>query len=101
MLMIVALFLSPTCMTQWIANLFSHPTPTQDEFSVSDVFIGRDLRLDVQEVSLPCGHVNYFAKLYWYSPEARNWVTIGIIMQNHLDDAIELLQKAKMFIDAQ
>jgi len=87
-------------MTQWIANLFSTARPKKDEPQVTQVFFGQDLRLDVQEVSTPCGHVAYFVKLYWYSPIARNWIDIATVSQDYLGDAIELLQTARSFIDA-
>jgi hypothetical protein len=90
----------PLFMTQWIANLFSDVKPKRDAPSLMNVFFDRDLRLDVKEFCLPCGHISYLVELHWYSEKKRDWLDMALVHESDLESTINLLQQASTFLKA-
>lgn len=69
-----------------------------DDLSVVSVFSDLELRVDLKERVLPCGHTGYWLSLYWYSSEKHDWLDIGILHESDLERMISLLQEAHVYL---
>lgn len=90
---------SPTFMTHWISGLLSrkHSKPVSD-LTLAAAFSDKDLRVDLKELPLPCGHLAYAAVISWYSEEMRDWIEIGFVHESDLERVVRLLQEAQEYL---
>ncbi len=56
------------------------------------------LRARVSKHPRGCGHTGYFIDLDMYVERDREWVTVGVVSDTVMQDAIILLQQSQEFI---
>jgi hypothetical protein len=93
------LFGSPFPMTSWMSGLLGRKKHNPlDELGVTTVLSDRELRVEVRERCLPCGHVTYWVSASWYSADAHDWLDIALVHESDLERLIALLQDANAFV---
>ena len=58
-----------------------------------------DVRMDLLEYPLPCGHSGYRIDLEYHAAKLDRWVEIASLRDFNLDEALALLTEAKRCID--
>lgn len=86
-------------MASWMTGLLGrkHKNPVND-LSVVNVFSDLELRVDLKERLLPCGHSAYWVSLHYYSSEQHDWVDVGILHESDLERMLNLLQEANAYL---
>ena len=82
-------------MSGLLGRKHTHPL---DDATVVSVFSDLELRVDLKERLLPCGHTNYWLSLNWYSEEKREWLDIGVLHAADVERMIALLQEANAYV---
>lgn len=56
-----------------------------------------DVRMELLEVRLPCGHVGYVVELEFHSGD--EWIPIAVLRDFNLDASIDLLKQSQKCVD--
>jgi hypothetical protein len=86
-------------MTHWIGGLLrrKRPSPIND-LTLAAVFSDKNVRVDVKERPLECGHLAYWVVAYWYSEESHDWIELAFIHESDLERVVRLLQEAQTYV---
>lgn len=83
---------------QWLANTIGKLF-TDDAGPVCVMHVRQDdVRLDVWEYLLPCGHPGFRVELEYRLEEPDTWIPIASLRDFNIDAAMALLQEAKRCI---
>jgi hypothetical protein len=88
-------------MLQWIANLIGRArrqANTEDSLPCVQAYADGNVRVEVVEYLLPCGHNAYGIKGRYFVEEYDEWVPIAELRDFNADTAVSLLQKAADFV---
>jgi hypothetical protein len=87
---------------KWISGLFRRirkPAP-KEKFSCVYSLAERNVRLDVLEYLLPCGHRAYSVHGEFYVEEMQQWITVIDLRDYNMNAASEMLCKAVEAVSA-
>ena len=88
-------------MRNWIANLIRQlRRPASTEENLPCVYSAADdnIRVDVLEHLLPCGHCAYSIRGECYIEELRDWIKIVDLRDYNAETAIKLTSRAARFV---
>jgi hypothetical protein len=85
---------------RWIADLINRLVSDTDLVPGCLVAQSRDdVRMELFEYALPCGHTGYGVTLAYHVPEQDEWLPIALLRDFNLDASIALLVQAKQCIE--
>ena len=88
-------------MREWILNLFGLK-PTSDpleELECLQTYSSDDLRVRILVCPLPCGHPAFWIEESCFDALNDRWLPMALYREFHLGSAIELLERARDYID--
>jgi hypothetical protein len=90
----------PAFMKIWLGGIIRRRERNPiDDLQTAAVFSDMDIRVDLKERPLPCGHLAYFAVVYRFDPEVRDWYESAVTHESDLDRVIRLLQEAQAYVE--
>jgi hypothetical protein len=88
---------------QWIANLIRRlrkPATTEESLPCVHSLAEGNVRIDVLEYQLPCGHCAYIIRGEYFVEETDTWVKIADLRDFNAEATVWLLQRAARFVAA-
>lgn len=86
-------------MNHWIGGLLGRKQSNPiDELALAAVFSDRNIRVDLKERQLPCGHIAYWIVAYWYSEDSREWIELACVHESDLEPLVCLLKEAQTYV---
>lgn len=85
---------------QWIANLLDRALGSAELGLPCIMRLTQDnVRMELLEYQLPCGHIGYIVNLEFCLDGADNWIPIASLRDFTLNAAIELLGRAQQCVE--
>ena len=88
-------------MLQWIANFIGRArrqANTEENLPCVQSYTESNVRVEVVEYTLPCGHKAYRIEGQYFVEETHKWVPIADLRDFNANTAVGLLQKAADFV---